>query len=193
MKRFGQRFFSMLTAMLLLTTFARAEPVQASPWVWKNTVCSFGPSFQSVDASLTDKWYTFTAVDLSEDGIQSFDLVAGGTYRIGQVYVNVMDGTVRVTYRYVCPSQIYEEEAFFTIFPEAEDITGVEPEALEAMNYGDYYSIAEDLNGDTSVLLFVCNRVSFLKDTPGVERFYDNSPENRRLRQEMLERLNGEV
>lgn len=186
MKQRGTWFFLILTTLALLQATAQGEASPSSPWVWENTVCSFGPSFQSLDSSLTDAWYTFTVVDLSQEGIQSFDLVAGGTYRIGKVYVNVMDGLVRVTYRYVCPSQIYEKDAFFTIFHDVQGICSADPDTLEGMTYGDYYDIAADLNGDTIVLLFVCNRVSFLKDTPGVERFYDNLLENQKLCQDML-------
>lgn len=158
-----------------------------APWMWQNTVCSFGPHFRNIDPELTDKWYMFSAIDLSQDGVQTYELVAGGRYKIGNVTITVNGDEVTVDYDYFNDLYIYNQGEFFTFFPDFDSITTVDPAELTAMEYGKTYSIANDLNGDTNVLLYICNMVNFQTDIDGIERFYENIPWRKELRQSMLE------
>ncbi len=54
-----------------------------------------GPCFRD-ESNLTDKWYRFTPVDLSVDGVYTYDLAASNLYIIGKVTVTVADGNVTV-------------------------------------------------------------------------------------------------
>lgn len=161
--------------------------VSEAPWMWQNTVCSFGPHFRDIDPELTDKWYMFSAIDLSQDGVQTYELVAGGRYKIGNVTIAVNGDEVTVDYDYFNDLYVYNQGDFFTIFPDFDSITTVEPSELTAMEYGKTYSIANDLGGDTNVLLYTCNVVNFQTDIEGIERFYENIPWRKELRQSMLE------
>lgn len=166
-----------------------AATLEKAQWLSNNTVCSVGPRFQDVRDALTDEWYMFSVVDLSENGMQSFDLVAGGIYVVGEVYVTVKDDSVHVTYAYDHPDEIYETEKFFRLFTDLDSMDTVHPEDLESMEYGAYYSISEDLGGDTTVLLFTCNRVSFMNSTPGLTRFYESLDDYEELLEDMLAQL----
>lgn len=160
---------------------------QAAEWMWQNTVCSFGPHFRDYSTA-TDKWYMFTPVDLSADGVQTFEMVAGGRYVIGQVSVAVEGDQVTVNYKYFNRSDdIINLRDFFTIFGDLSSVTTADPDELESMEYGKAYSIANDLGGDTNVLLFTCNQVNFLNNIDGIVRFYENIPWRAELREKMVE------
>lgn len=162
--------------------------VRAAGWMTNNTVCSFGPHFK--DYVRTDKWYMFTPIDLTLQGMQSFEMVAGGMYKIGTVNVTVSGDTFWVEYTYVNPSEIYNKGEFFTIFGGLNQVTTVDPNKLTSMTYGQPYSITRDLGGDTNVLLFTCNHATFLNSTTGIERFYENIDWRKNLREEMIALMN---
>lgn len=154
-----------------------------------NTVCSFGPHFRNLTPDLTKKWYMFTALDLSQNGVQEYELVAGNMFVVGRVYVTVDGDNVTVSYKYN-NGEIYNHGDFFTIFPDYKSVTTVEPSEIEnAMEYDKTYSIANDLNGDKEVLLFICNVVTFRDDNPSIVRFWENIPERKALRESMLEAI----
>ena len=159
-----------------------------------NTACSFGPAFRDVRPGLTDQWYLFTPIDLTRQGRQTFEYVASNMYLIGEVYVDVNGDTVRVTYH-----NFYEDQdgktktltEYFTFFPDLDSVTNVEPETMDDLGFrfGQNISIAEDLNGDTNVLLFVRNRVTYrnyVTDSQKLTRFWPNLTERQDLRNQML-------
>ena len=173
--------------------------VEKATWYSNNTACSFGPAFRSdeiqrIKPGITDKWYLFTPINLTIQGRQTFDYVASNTYVIGQVYVDVTGDTVTVTYHnyYAAASGNTETVSeFFTFFPDLFGITEVEPENMIDKGYafGQPISIEKDLNGDTNVLLFVRNRVTYcdyVNSTHKLTRYWPNLPERVTLRNSML-------
>lgn len=165
--------------------------VRAAGWMTNNTVCSFGPHFK--DYLNTDKWYMFTPIDLTVQGTQSFELVAGGMYKIGTVDVTVSGDAFRVNYTYVNPSEITNKGEFFTLFNDLGSVTAVDPDRLTSLTYGQQYSIENDLGGDTNVLLFTCNHATFLNSTTGIERFYENLDWRKELRDGMIALMEGDA
>lgn len=158
---------------------------------FKNTVCSFGPQFRGISRRMTDEWYMFTPIDLSEDGKQTFDLIASHMFVIGEVTVTVENGRFQVDYDYNS-SQIEIGREYFQIFP---DFDSIEPDDLEnfhlnkRFSYGRSYSIADKLAGDTDVILFVCNTATYEETTPGIIRYYSNNPDRIEMREAMLDRI----
>lgn len=153
-----------------------------------NTVCSFGPHFRNISPELTDKWYMFTALDLSYDGTQTYEIVGGNAYIIGSVTIDVYGDNVTVTYDYAPGVWGYDE--FFTFFHDYDDVTTVNPsEISDKYEYEKTYSIANDLGGDTSVLLFMCNTATFKSDNRALGYFYENIDERKSLRQAMLDMI----
>lgn len=154
-----------------------------------NTVCSFGPQFRDITPELTDKWYMFTALDLSQDGTQSYELIGGNAYVIGRAYVTVEGDSVTVDYEYV-NDDVWAFNDFFTFFADYDSVTTVEPAQIDSpYTYGQTYSIQNDLNGDTDVLLFMCNEVTFKDDNKQIVRYYKNNPDRKALRQQMLDMI----
>lgn len=131
-----------------------------------NNIRSFGPRFRDIDPSMTKQWYRFTALDLSQDGKQTFDLISGDHYIVGKVTVTVNGDSVRVDYKYDL-KEIWDWKnyKFYTFFSDFDSVTGVEPLEIEKrFEYGKTYSIENDLNGDTSVLLYMANKATHTDD-----------------------------
>ena len=119
---------------------------------------------------MTKNWYMFTPIDLSEDGTQTFDLIAGNMFVIGKVSVTVENGRFQVDYKYNS-TKIQSGREYFNIFPDYDSIEEENLENLHAQkrfSYGKSYSIADKLEGDTDVILFVCITATFKKTTSGV-------------------------
>lgn len=161
----------------------------------QNTVCSFGPQFRDISPRMTDLWYMFTPIDLSVEGKQTFDLIAGNMFVVGQVSVAVENGRFQVDYAYNS-TQIEIGREYFNIFPDYESIEEENLENLHAQkrfSYGKSYSIADKLEGDTDVILFVCNTATFKKTTRGVGEYYKNHPNRVPVREAMLEMIGRQI
>ena len=141
-----------------------AIPVVTTIYYTDNTACTMGPAFRD-ETSLTDKWFRFTPVDLSVDGTQTFDLIGSNLYIIGKVNVTVADGKVTVDCEYVSKDVKVKEE-FCTFLPSLADVTTLEQSELKNFPFGEEISIADDLAGDTKVLLYICNVVDYDSDMP---------------------------
>jgi len=138
--------------------------------VWYHmTVSSIGPRFRDV-SDLTDKWNMFTVVDLSVDGEQTFDLIAGDIHVVGTMTVKVADGKVTVTYSLVNKEMDVKAESL-SIVGSLDAITNIDE--LPAFNFGEEISIADQLGGDTVVLICIKNVVHYESDVLGIESFID--------------------
>lgn len=156
---------------------------------YNNTVCAFGPQFREISSKLTKDWYMFTPIDLSEEGTQSFELIGGSMYVIGEVTVTVKDGKVTVDYEYFS-RDIEAGREYFNIFADYESITREDINRLpKHFSYGKAYSIKEKLGGDTDVILFVCNTATFEKTSGGVYRYYETNDDREAMRSQMLEMI----
>lgn len=167
----------------------RDEAVPKAKDYDNNTVCSFGPQFRDVSPRMTDEWYMFTPVDLSADGVQTFDLIAGNMFVIGEVTITVKDGVFEVDYTYA-DRHIEAGREYFYIFADYESVTEDDLERLpKGFTYGKPYDIEKKLGGDTDVLLFVCNTASFKKTTSGVISYYKTNPDREAAREAMLDMI----
>ena len=162
----------------------------------RNTVSSFGPHFRDVTPELTDLWYMFTPIDVSIQGRQTFVLVASNMYEIGEVYVNVNQDTVIVSYI------LFDEgmngftterlSEFITFYNSYADVSIVEPEDMPEPSiyaFNQPISILNHFGGDTNVLMFIRNRITYFQfPTPRTEytRFWENKDEYKSRRENML-------
>lgn len=160
----------------------------------RNTVTSFGPQFRVLTPDLTKEWYMFTPIDLTVQGRQSFELVGGNMYNVGEVHVDVNGDNVTVTYQTHYAGETDKVEIiseYLNFFTAYNTITTVNPEELPSQfAYGVPFSIANNLGGDTNVLMFVRNVETwylFPIPTAELQRNLPNSDENYALRGRMLE------
>ena len=168
--------------------------VEKNTWYSNNTACSFGPAFRDARPGLTDLWYTFTPVDLTIQGRQTFEYIASNMYVIGEVYVDVRGDSVTVTYHNFYQAQGGNTQTlteYYKFFHDLNSVGEVEPERMtdQGFVFGRPVSIERDLQGDTNVLLFVRNRVTYsvyVNPTHKLERYWPNLPERAALRSRML-------
>lgn len=168
------------------------KPKVKYTWYPSNTLSTFGLALRDVRPELTDKWYNVTPVDLSQDGTTAIELVAGNLYIVGKVLVTVKGDEVVVTYesRGMNNDTLRMESEFFTLFPNLDAITTVEPEEIgEGFKFGEAISIANDLEGNANQLLFVRNVATYrdhVNSTTKYTRLWPNQPHRKEMRQEML-------
>jgi hypothetical protein len=167
--------------------------LEKATWYPKNTACSFGPNFRNVDPKLTKLWYMFTPIDLSKDGVQEYELVAGNVYVIGKVYVTVAGDDVTVEYKTVYGKygNIFTKKEYLNFFTDLASVKTVVPEEIgdSKFAFGKKFSIANDLGGDKNVLMFVRNVVTFrdyVTDHVKLTRFWPNIKWRNEKRDAML-------
>ena len=93
---------------------------------------------------------------------------------IGEVCVEVADGTVTVNCKLVS-RDIQLKSEFMTLLPGLEGIETLDKEKLTGYAFGEPISIADDLNGDTLVLLYICNEYRYSDDSVGLRSFYQDA------------------
>ena len=164
------------------------EDLKAAKYAWYNKaeVCSFGPQFKEACDELTDEWYRFSVVDLSQQGTQVFDMIANDTWHLGYVTVTVDGDWAQVDY--FCSEdldpdsqwdQVHVYREFFTFFRSTEEVHRLTPRRIESpFTFGKPFRISDYFGDDRVVLLYVNNLMSFSTANPYVTRFGMNKPEN---------------
>ena len=164
------------------------EDLKAARYAWYNKaeVCSFGPQFKEACDELTDEWYRFSVVDLSQQGTQVFDMIANDTWHLGYVTVTVDGDWAQVDY--FCSEdldpdsqwdQVHVYREFFTFFRSTEEVHRLTPRRIESpFTFGKPFRISDYFSDDRVVLLYVNNLMSFSTANPYVTRFGMNKPEN---------------
>ena len=143
----------------------KSQVIPHAQW-YHMTVCSVGPRFRD-ESDITDKWDMFTPVDLSNDGEQVFDLVAGNKHIIGKVTVSVADGQVTVSYKTI--NHVEMKSDFLTFFADLASVTTLDESQLIGYSFGEPVSIADQLGGDTKVLLYIHGNAVYRDDARGLE------------------------
>ncbi len=133
----------------------------------RNTVSSFGPQFRVLTPGLTKEWFMFTPINLAIQGRQAFTLVGGNMYEVGEVYVDVAGDMVTVSYMYYyegATEKVKRGDEFLHFFHDYTSVTTVDYKQISSpFAYGRPFSITNDLGGDTNVLMFVRNILSFYR------------------------------
>ena len=154
-----------------------------------NTICAFGPRLR--DTNLypynTDDWYMFTPFDASQNGVQTFELIASNKYIVGTVTLTIQDGSLKVDYTLKDPGNFKINLEFFTVLNRINDLTDYEPENLMhlAMYKGQFINLQEKFGDDTNLVLYFCSRCNFTYSNKISEMNYESTT-HQRLLQNML-------
>jgi hypothetical protein len=165
-------------------------PVIPLPTVYpNNTMCIMGPRLRDIAPGSTDKWYMVTPVDISQEGEQTFPLVASNIYRVGTATVAVKEGQLTVTYKTLKGVTVHSEH--LAIYPDLETAVKQNAAGLDGVSFkpGEPISIADDLAGDTSVLLLMCNRVTYDTDVNGLSVFRPGADDVKDVLEQMQEMI----
>ena len=143
-----------------------------SDWRYQQTVCSLGIRYRDIRPDWTEKWYMFTPLDLSREGITTYDLIASNIHRVGAVTVAVSAGKAVISYSL---NQGAEAVSMgFALFHDLKSVEDPEHFDLSLFSFDREISIEDDLSGDERVLLQIMgiinydyndNRLSFFSST----------------------------
>ena len=147
-------------------------------WYPKNTVGVVGLSLRDEYPGLTDKWINIVPVDLTVQGTQEIELVAGNMFHIGKAFVDVDGDNVTVTYSYTNNVT----EAFSECVKWFKNVDEITTEFCENptsdLVFGQPVSIANDLGGQEVALLYICNSATyyqtFITKQDAPTRYYEN-------------------
>ncbi len=128
-------------------------------WRYSQTLSSLGIRFRDAAPALTDKWHMFTPLDVSKDGETVIPLIAGGISQVGEVTVAVADGTVQIKFALYRGVELLDIGC--TLFHDLNRIDTVDMKQQNQYPFRQSIRIAEDLGGDTSVLLYVFGHVNY--------------------------------
>ena len=153
----------------------RAIPKLPITYYPANTASSQGLQFRNENPELTKKWYMFTPVDLSADGQQVIPIIASNIYKVGSITLKVADGAVTASNKFLKP--IKPRSSFLTYFGNLGEVSRVEPEDLAdvALPFDEPVSIADQLQGDTRVLLYTHFVIDYHDDIDGLRHYGGNS------------------
>lgn len=76
---------------------AETKTIKYSKWYYNNTMTSFGPTTRELVGG--SDWYRVTPVDLTVDGVYTYDLIASNKYIVGKVTIAVNAGALTVSYK----------------------------------------------------------------------------------------------
>ncbi len=166
--------------------------VENCVWYKDNTACVFGLTLRDMKNPITDKWYTVAPIDLSIQGQQEFMYIASNIYIIGKITVTVDGDDVVVEYH-----NFYQDAGgntstlseYMNIYHNLGEVKSVDPENIgSGFLFGQHISIQNDLQGDTNVLLFVLNHVTYCDYVLGYKKlthYWPNLDENKAARKAM--------
>jgi hypothetical protein len=139
---------------------------------------SEGPPFMALRSDLTQEWWMFTPMDLSQDGEYRFPLIGDGNQVVGEAKVVVQSGMAVVTYLVISGIKVDQEDAFLTFFPDKSAVPSVLPEALQSvkLKFGMPYAVASWLGSDQKVLLYINCPVSYKTNLAGLAPFFFDDP-----------------
>lgn len=155
-----------------------------------NTVCAFGPRLRDVNLYPydTDLWYMFTPFDASQDGVQTYELVASNKLIVGNVTLTIKEGNLTIDYTLNDTANFAIDLEFFTVLNRINDLTQYEPEELMNMRWNkkQAYNLAETFGDDTSLVLYFCSRCTYSDSSKYIGLNYDSNA-HRVLLQRMLD------
>ena len=156
-----------------------------------NTICVAGLTLREADPSLPDKWYNVLPVDLTRDGRSVYQLVISNMFYIGELYVDVWGDEVTVSCDLVDLTAVQPLQSYGRWFTSLRDITSASIESSEGgFAFGQPLSIADDLGGADTALLFIRSKASYyqpFRDGTTLTRYWRNLDEWKEFRQGLQE------
>ncbi|MDD4081504.1 MAG: hypothetical protein PHP02_08875 [Eubacteriales bacterium] len=134
-------------------------------------VTSFGLYFEELRPKLTDTWYMFTPLDLTDQGMLTYPMVANNATIVGSVIITVAGGQLTVTYQ-PAPGVTTTRE-FFTLFPSLDAIQTLNVDLLagQARPFGQPIDIQQAFGEDRKVILYLNNLADYDAAKSGLAAF----------------------
>lgn len=138
---------------------------------------SFGLYVKELRPTLTDKWYLLTPVNLSQEGLLSYPLIADNAHIIGNITITIRAGQLRVDYQVVSGVAVSRE--LLTFFADVDSIPTLNPDLLAGQNhaFSQNLDIQQTFGEDHKVLLYINLLTNYKTNLKGISAF---APEQHR-------------
>ena len=123
------------------------KPQKQLNYYYDNTMSSYGPTTRELVGG--NAWYRVTPVDLSIDGVYTYDLIASNRYVVGTVTIKVEAGELTVSYDVEARPCTVKKEVLKIYASKADLAIG---NAIEA-KVGEPLNATENFGSDTKVLV----------------------------------------
>ena len=145
---------------------AEGSAESAPQMLYNNTVTSFGPTTRELIGG--NVWNRVTPLDLTQEGVFSYPLIASNRYAVGMVTVFLRGDTQRVVYK-LNSSQIRVLSESLVFYAGLEDLkTG---ENTLTVPFDAEFNAVEFFGGDTKVLMGLVLKVDYDASGEGVQPF----------------------
>ncbi len=130
-----------------------------------NTICAEGPRLR--DEGISEDWYMYAPVDVSENSSTTLELVASNMFRVGTVNVLVQDGYVTVSL-FIPSENVTVTQLFFTLVPDMRQLPSYQPEELYddwALPFDEPLPLNNYFPDESRLCLYVCCRADYTFDS----------------------------
>lgn len=145
---------------------AETQEVAYAQMYYNNTITSFGPMTRDLIGG--NVWNRVTPLDLSEDGMFTYPLIASNMYTVGTATVLVDDANVTVTYR-LNAKQIKVHSESLVFYPNLESLRTGENSLPAAFDTP--FDATEAFGGDQRVILAISLRADYDAQGAGIQEF----------------------
>ena len=165
--------------------------------VWYNSNTTGVAGLSLADLGIENDWHNIVPVDLTQQGLHAFPLVAADAHQIGTAYVQVDGDNVQVRFVYAA-GEVYEKSQCIKWFTSLDALNAAELASTEGgLTDADVISISGDLGGADVAYLSINNKVTFRSpvDRYGntLPRYFRNAPAWVAYREQLMNLLPGDA
>lgn len=159
---------------------------------YNNTITSYGPMIRDLLGG--NVWNRVTAIDLSEDGMFTYPLIAGNMYTVGTATVVIDKGIQVVTYR-LSSKKVNVHSESLVIYPDLEALrTG---ERALPFSFGSPIILADYFEEDARVIVAITLKADYDAADPSIQSFIEDQEQINAMIEliapELLESENGDI
>ena len=148
---------------------AQSQSVAYAQMFYNNTITSFGPMMRDLVGG--SAWYRVTPLDLSEDGMYTYPLIASNMYTVGTATVMIDRGVQTVTYRLNSP-QITVHSESLVFYPNLDALrTG---ENAVSVSFGNPVALVDYFGEDQRVIMAITLRADYDARGAGIQSFHED-------------------
>ncbi|MDO5327726.1 MAG: hypothetical protein Q4G00_13530 [Clostridia bacterium] len=148
---------------------AQSQNVAYAQMFYNNTITSFGPMMRDLIGG--SAWYRVTPLDISEDGVYTYPLIASNMYTVGTATVLIDQGVQTVTYRLNSP-QINVHSESLVFYPNLDALrTGENAVSIE---FGNPVSLVDYFGKDERVIMAITLRADYDARGAGIQSIYED-------------------
>ena len=159
---------------------AKTEKIAYAQMFYNNTITSFGPTIRELIGG--SSWNRVTPLDLSQDGVYTYPLIASNMYTVGTATVEIDQGVQKITYR-LNSRQITVHSESLVLYPCLDAL--VTGENAVSVSFEDSINLKDYFGDDTRVIMAITIRADYDAMGAGIMGF----SEDKEMKQALIDLL----